>query len=326
MKIKSKVMVVLAAGALLAGCGSGQIGDGGGAATDPGNKNLALLTGMRGEPFYVSIECAAKEAAAAAGYELNAQAPEKFEQAEQAQLLNGVVSSRPGAVIIAPTDDKALATPLQQAKDNGVQVVEVDTALEDRSIAVSSLSSDNHAGGVLAAQTLAELVGDRPGSVLALNTKAGTSTTDERARGFEEEIAKHPNLKLLPTQYTENEPATAAQIVSATLAANPDLVGVFGTNLNTGEGAGTALANAGRSGQVQLVGFDASPKQVDDLRSGRVQALIAQNPAEIGREGVNRAIAAIKGEPVERETKTDMIALTRDSMEQQTQHFYRATC
>ena len=198
MKIKSKVMVVLAAGTLLAGCGSGQIGDGGGGTTDPGNKDLALLTGMRGEPFYVSIECAAKDAAAAAGYRLNAQAPEKFEQAEQAQLLNGVVSSRPGAVIIAPTDDKALATPLQQAKDNGVQVVEVDTALEDRSIAVSSLSSDNHAGGVLAAQTLAELVGGRPGSVLALNTKAGTSTTDERARGFEEEIAKHPN----PVSYT----------------------------------------------------------------------------------------------------------------------------
>ncbi|WP_372495594.1 ABC transporter substrate-binding protein [Saccharopolyspora soli] len=321
-----KTVLALGAALLLAGCGSGQIGDTGGGQTDPNNKNLALITGMRGEPFYVSMECAAQQEAAAQGYQLNAQAPEKFEQAEQSQILGGIVSTKPGALIIAPTDDKALAAPLQQAKNNGIKVVEVDTALEDRSIAVTSLSSDNYAGGQLAAQTLVQLVGGRTGSVLALNTKAGTSTTDERAKGFEEEIAKHPNLKLLPTQYTENEPATAAQIVSSTLAANPDLVGVFGTNLNTGEGAATALSNAGRSGQVQLVGFDASPKQVDDLRNGRVQALIAQNPGKIGQEGVKRAIASIKGQPVERETKTEMIAITRDNMDQQAQYFYKSHC
>ncbi|MEV0089775.1 ABC transporter substrate-binding protein [Saccharopolyspora sp. NPDC050642] len=321
-----KTALALGAALLLAGCGSGQIGDTGSGQTDPNNKNLALITGMRGEPFYVSIECAAQQEASAQGYQLNSQAPEKFEQAEQSQILGGIVSTKPGAVIIAPTDDKALAAPLQQAKSNGIQVVEVDTALEDRSISVTSLSSDNYAGGRLAAQTLAQLVGDKPGSVLALNTKAGTSTTDARAKGFEEEIAKHSNLKLLPTQYTENEAATAAQIVSATLAANPDLVGVFGTNLNTGEGAATALFNAGKSGQVQLVGFDASPKQVDDLRNGRVQALIAQNPGKIGQEGVKRAIAAIKGQPVERETKTEMIAITKDNIDQQAQYFYKAHC
>ncbi|TWG09086.1 ABC transporter substrate-binding protein [Saccharopolyspora dendranthemae] len=325
MRTHKGLLALGAAALLLAGCGSGQIGGTGGQ-TDPNNKNLALITGQRGEPFYVSIECAAQQEAAAQGYQLNVQAPEKFEQAEQSQILGGIVSSKPGSVIIAPTDDKALAAPLQQAKGNGIQVVEVDTALEDRSVAVTSLSSDNYAGGQLAAQTLVQLLGGKPGSVLALNTKAGTSTTDERAKGFEDEVKKHPNLKLLPTQYTENEPATAAQIVSSTLAANPDLVGVFGTNLNTGEGAGTALSNAGKSGQVQLVGFDASPKQVDDLRNGRVQALIAQNPGKIGQEGVKRAIAAIKGQPVERETKTEMISLTRDNMDQQAQYFYKSQC
>lgn len=321
-----KVMLgaVAATALLLAGCGTGQIGDSG--KTDPGNKNLALITGMRGEPFYVSIECAAKAEAANRGYQLNAQAPEKFEQAEQSQILTGVVGTRPGAVIISPTDDKALAAPLRQAKDNGVHVIEVDTALEDRSIATASLSSDNYQGGQLAARTLAKLAGDREGPVLALNTKAGTSTTDARAKGFEDEIAKHPNLRLLPTQYTENEPATAAQIVSATLTSHPDLVGVFGTNLNTGEGAGTALANAGKSGDVQLVGFDASPKQVEDLRAGRVQALIAQDPATIGREGVRRAIAAIKDEQVPRETKTNMIALTKDNMREKSRYFYKSEC
>lgn len=325
MRRATGLLALGAAALLLAGCGTGQIGDSGGG-TDPNNKNLAMITGMRGEPFYVSMECAAKEAAAAQGYQINVQAPEKFEQSEQSQILGGIISSKPGAVIIAPTDDQALAAPLRQAKNNGIKVVEVDTALQDRSIAVSSLSSDNYEGGKLAAQTLVKLLDGKPGSVLALNTKAGTSTTDARAKGFEDEIKKHPELKLLPTQYTKNEPATAAQIVSSTLAATPDLVGVFGTNLNTGEGAGTALANAGKSGDVQLVGFDASPKQVDDLRNGRVQALIAQDPAQIGQKGVDRAIAAIKGEQVERETKTEMVSITEDDMEQKKEFFYKSQC
>lgn len=319
---RTTIALALATTFVLTACGTGQIGDGGGTRSD----SLALITGMRGEPFYVSIECAAKEQAAKAGVELNAQAPEQFEQAEQARILNSMAGAQPGAIIIAPTDDKALATPLQQAKDNGVEIVEVDTALQDRSIAKASLSSDNYAGGQLAARTLADLVGGKEGSVLALNTKAGTSTTDARAQGFEDEIARHGNLSLLRTQYTKNEPATAAEIVSATLSAHPDLVGVFGTNLNTGEGAATALANADKSGEVALVGFDASPKQVEDLRAGRVQALIAQDPATIGREGVNRAIAALEGKPVDRETKTDMIALTQDNMREKAQYFYKSHC
>ena len=91
-------------------------------------------------------------------------------------------------------------------------------------------------------------------------------------------------------------------------------------------GAGTALANAGKSAKVQLVGFDASPKQVEDLRAGRVQALIAQDPGQIGRQGVDQAIAAIKGEPVQRETKTKMIPITKDDMQQQKQYFYKSEC
>lgn len=321
------VVAVLSVSALaVTGCATGQIGDSGGNGTNPANKKLGLITGMRGEPFYVSLRCAAADEARKAGYELNAQAPKQFDAAEQTQILSGMTATKPGAILISPNDDTAMANPLKQATNNGIKVIEVDTSLVDRSIASSTLSSNNVEGGRKAARTLAKLVGDRQGSVLALNTKAGTSTTDARAKGFEEEIAKHPNLKLLRTQYTKNEPATAAQIVSSTMAAHPDLVGVFATNLNTGEGAGTALANAGKSGDVQLVEFDASPKQVEDLRNGRVQALIAQDPGQIGREGVRRAIAAITGKQVVRETKTNLISITKDNMGQHKRYFYKSEC
>ncbi|MBW4716510.1 ABC transporter substrate-binding protein [Saccharothrix obliqua] len=321
--MSTRTVALLGAALLLTACGGGQIGDTGGGQDA---KRMVLIPGVAAEPFYISLECGFREAAGAAGYVVDVQAPAKFDSTQQTPIVTGVLANKPGAVLIAPTDDKAMAGPMKQLKDAGIKVVEVDTKLEDTSVAVSSISSDNAQGGQLAARTLARLVGDRPGSVLVLNTKAGTSTTDARAKGFEDEVRKFPNLKYIGQQYTDNEPDQAASKVTATLAANPDLVGVFATNLNTGEGAATGLRNAGRTGEVQLVGFDASPKQVADLRGGVVQALIAQDPATIGRTGVEQAIAALEGRHVQRDVSTDLVALTKDDMAANEKFFYKQRC
>ncbi|MEJ2855545.1 MULTISPECIES: ABC transporter substrate-binding protein [unclassified Saccharothrix] len=322
--MSTRTVALLGAALLLTACGGGgQIGDTG----NSGNtKKMVLIPGVAAEPFYISMECGFREAAKAKGYEVDVQAPTKFDSTLQTPIVTGVLANKPGAVLIAPTDDKAMAGPMKQLKDAGIKVVEVDTKLEDTSIAVSTVSSNNEQGGQLAAQTLAKLVGGKSGSVLVLNTKAGTSTTDARAKGFEEEIKKFPNLKYVGQQYTDNEPDQAASKVTATLAANPDLVGVFATNLNTGEGAATGLRNAGKTGAVNLVGFDASPKQVEDLRAGAVQALIAQDPATIGKTGVEQAIAALEGGTVKRDIETDLVALTKADMDSNQKYFYKQKC
>jgi ribose transport system substrate-binding protein len=319
--------IVAALVVLAAGCGGGTIGEGsgGGGGAAPANKNLVLMPGVKAEPFYISMECGAQEEAARLGYQLTTQAPDRFEAALQTPIVTGVLATRPAGVLIAPTDDVAMANPMTQLKNAGIRVVEVDTRLQDESVALSTVSSNNEQGGVLAAQTVAQLIGER-GKVMVLNTKAGTSTTDARARGFEQEIAKHPGITYLGQEYTDNEPAVAAQKVSAKLSSDPDLAAVFATNLNTGEGAATGLRNAGRTEQVRLVGFDASPNQVEDLRAGEVSALIAQDPATIGRQGVQQAVAAIEGKPVEREIQTDLIAITKADMDAKSQYFYRTEC
>ncbi|MFD1531242.1 ABC transporter substrate-binding protein [Pseudonocardia aurantiaca] len=319
--------VVAALVVLAAGCGGGTIGQGsgGGQAAAPANKNLVLMPGVKAEPFYISMQCGAQEEAARLGYQLTTQAPDKFDAALQTPIVTGVLSTRPAGVLIAPTDDIALANPMTQLKNAGIQVVEVDTRLQDQSVALSTVSSNNEQGGALAAQTVARLIGER-GKVMVLNTKAGTSTTDARAAGFEREIAKFPGITYLGQEYTDNEPSVAAQKVSAKLSSDPDLAAVFATNLNSGEGAATGLRNAGRTQQVRLVGFDASPNQVEDLRAGEVSALIAQDPATIGRQGVQQAVAAIEGKPVDREIQTDLVALTQADMEANSQYFYRTAC
>jgi ribose transport system substrate-binding protein len=319
---------LLSAAALLTACGGGQVGQSGSgdAAKPVGGKKLALIAGVQAEPFYISLQCGAEAEAKKSGYELNTQAPQKFDAAMQTTIVNALGSNPPAALLIAPTDAQAMLAPIQQVKGRGAKIIEVDTALKDTSVAASSISSDNAEGGKLAAQTLAKLVGDKPGSVLVLDTIAGTSTTNSRAKGFEDELKTHPNLKSAGIQFTQNEPDQAASKVTAALSSTPDLVGIFATNLNTGEGAATGLRNAGKIGQVNLVGFDASPSEVDGLKKGEYQALIAQDPASIGQQGVQQAIAALEGKPVTRNLTAQLHSITKADMDANAQYFYKQQC
>ena len=328
MKITTRVVAVATLGTalVLAGCGSGTVGGSGGAAPANNNKQLALIAGVDNEPFYYTMECGAKAEATKLGYILDFKAPAQFDAGIQNPIITAEVNDKPAGALVVPDSDTASLGPMEQLRNAGTKIVEVDTALKDTTVALSSISSDNVEGGKLAADTLGALLKGKSGSVLALDTIAGTSTTDQRAQGFTAEMkAKYPSLKVLTTEFTNNDPAVAAQKVTAAIASTPDLVGIFATNLNTGQGAATGLANGHKSGQIQLVGFDASPNEVTDLRNGQFQALIAQEPATIGKDGVDQVVDAIEGKPVTKSIPTDLVSITQANMTANQKFFYTQT-
>jgi ribose transport system substrate-binding protein len=298
----------------LAACGGDDEGGGGGTATAEKQYKLTLIQGVKGDQFYVTMQCGAQEAARAAGATLEVAAPDEFDASLQTPVVNAVVAKKPDAILVAPTDTKAMIPPLTQAKQAGIKLVFVDTTTENGAeLAESEIASDNEEGGREAARTLAKLTGGK-GSVLVINVKPGISTTDARAKGFEEEIKKTPGLEYIGQEYSNDKPEIAAAKATAALAAHPDLVGIFGTNLFSAEGAATGLRSAGAAKKVKVVGFDAGPKQVEDLEQGIVQALIAQKPADIGKAGVEQAIAALKGESVQKKIGTGFVVVTKENM------------
>jgi ribose transport system substrate-binding protein len=313
---------------LLAACGGNDEGGGGTGGGAERQYKLTLIQGVKGDQFYVTMQCGAQEAAAAAGATLEVTAPDEFDASLQSPIVRAVTAKKPDAILVAPTDTQAMIPPLTEAKAAGIKLIFVDTTTENGAeLAESEIASDNEEGGREAARTLAELTGGK-GSVLVINVKPGISTTDARAKGFEEEIKKTPGLKYIGQEYSNDKPEIAASKATAALAAHPDLVGIFGTNLFSAEGAATGLRSAGASKKVKIVGFDAGPKQVEDLEQGIVQALIAQKPADIGKAGVEQAIAALKGEPVQKKIGTGFVVVTKDNMnDPDVQPFlYKSSC
>ena len=313
---------------LLSGCGGD--GDGGGGAGGGGGQQqykLTFIQGVKGDEFYITMNCGVQEAARQLGATVDVQGPDQFDATLQTPIVNAVTAQKPDAVLIAPNDAKAMIAPLTQMKAAGIKIVLVDTTLEEKGIAESEIASDNLAGGKAAAEALAKLTNES-GDVMVINVKPGISTTDLRAQGFEEGIKQYPGIKYIGQQYSQNDPVKAASIATATIAKSPNLKGIFGTNLFSAEGAANGLRSSGKQEQVSIVGFDAGPAQVKALQDGVVQALVMQKPAEIGRLGVEQAVKALKGEQTTKEIPTGFVVATQDNMNdpEVSKWFYKSDC
>ena len=207
------------------------------------------------------MQCGAQAEASKLGVTLRTQGPQKFDPTLQTPIVDSVVSSKPDAIMIAPTDVTAMQKPLAVATQSGIKLVLVDTTLSDPSIAASAIASDNEGGGKAAFEAIKALA-PQGGKVLVMSVDPGISTTDARAKGFQEAVQADPKFKYLGVQYSHDDPPTASNLISSALQKDPDLVGVFAANLFAAEGTATGVKQAGKQNQVKIVGFDAGPNQV----------------------------------------------------------------
>jgi ABC-type sugar transport system substrate-binding protein len=292
------------------------------------NYNLELVVGTKSDDFYVTMECGAQAEAKTLGVSLTVNGPADFSAPEQAPILNAVAASKPDALIVAPTDTKALNPELTRIANEGVKVVFVDTTTTDPSVAVSHITSDNTGGGKLAADSLATQIGGK-GTVAVINVNPGISTTDARIAGFNAEMkAKYPNITVLATQYDNDSSATAASQVEADITAHPNLSGVFATNVLSAQGAATGIQHAGASGKVKVATFDAEPQQITALKSNTIQLAIAQSPYLEGQDGVEQAVNSLSGKPVSANIGTPLVAITQQNVNSASvqKNIYVASC
>jgi ribose transport system substrate-binding protein len=287
---------------------------------------ITFIQGVEGDPFYITMQCGIQAEAQKLGVTVNTQGPQKFDPALQKPIFDSAVNAKPDAILIAPTDVKAMQAPLAAAAAAGTKIVLVDTTTQDPSYAVSAIASDNIGGGKAAFDAIKQLA-PQGGKVLAISVDPGVSTTDARVKGFSDAAAADSKYKYVGVQYSHNDPATAAQLVTAALQKDPDIVGVFAANIFSAQGSATGIQQAGKKGKVNVVGFDAGPDQVKALQNGTVQAIVAQQPGYIGKVGLGEAVAALDGGQVTKEVQTGFSIITQQNIDgDQKDAAYKASC
>jgi ribose transport system substrate-binding protein len=289
-------------GLIIAGCGGqtspSSSGGGGG-----GGKQytIALVVGVKGDPFYVTMQKGAQAKTSELGVNLIVDGPAQFSATLQTPIVDALIARKVDALIIAACDKQAMIAPLQRANNAGIKVISVDTYIGNGDYAngpvtfpLSYIGSDNVEGGKIAGQALIKAIGGK-GKVYIENVTPGISTTDQREQGCKEAIQATPGVTLVGVNYDNDSAATAAQQTSAILQRVPDLNGIFGTNLFSAEGAAQAVKNARKQGVIKIANFDAPEQAITDLKNGVVDLVIAQKPADMGTTAVQYAVDALKG-------------------------------
>jgi ribose transport system substrate-binding protein len=256
---------------------------------------FVLIPGLTVDPFYITMHNGAAAEAAKLGVTLKWVGTTSWSTPLQIPVVNSVLASKPSALLIAPTDLVALFKPMDAYYKAGIPVISVDTTLTNQSILTAAISSDNYQGGELAADTIAKLAHDK-GQVAVINTIKGISTTDLRQAGFLAEMKKYPNMQVAAADY-DGDLLTKAEAISRSLIlSHPNLVGIFGTNLYSAQGAGQGVAAAKEKGKVFVAGYDAEPAEITLLRQGVINILVIQNPAAEGALAVQDAYWALTGD------------------------------
>jgi ribose transport system substrate-binding protein len=238
-----------------------------------------------GQPYVDSEVCGAQAAAKKFNVNLKLADASGDSVADELQVLNAAIQSHPQGLLVDPDDPTGLNAVLKQATGGGASLVTIDGELSKK-IDSANIRSNYIQGGALAADALgAALHGTGTVAVEALNPSAVFNV--QRVTGFLKELhKKYPKIKVLSTQYDNLNANTAARNVSAQLAANPTLGGIFAAQQTGGEGALSALKAAGKAGKVKLVSYDADPSQVAGLKNGDYLALVGQSPYEQGYQGI----------------------------------------
>lgn len=298
---------------------------------------VALIYGVRGDGFYITMENGAQAKADELGVTFFADGPAQFQPTLQVPILDAVIAQQPDAICIAATERQALIEPMRRAYDQGIHMISVDTFIgdtggdytgDDLNWMLSYIGSDNVEGGRIACDAIIESMGGS-GKFYINTTQPGVSTVEQRVQGCEEAIAAtNGAVELIGMDYNNDQANIAAEQTAAVLASNPDLGGVFGTNLFSAQGAAQAVANAGLTGVVKVAAFDAPEDAIVSLRENVVDIVIAQHPYEIGQKCVEFAVAAIDGnmDAIEKRFPTGYTVITRDNVdtEEAQQAIYKA--
>jgi ribose transport system permease protein len=289
--------------------------------TGPANQQdltVAFVPKALNSPFWAAMELAAAREAEAQNVQLVALAADRETDVErQYQIIENLIQQGVDAILLAPSGSKELVPAIRKANDAGIPVFLLDTRIDEAAAqsvgaeVLSYIGSDNFEGGSVAGRYLAATL-EGAGNVAIIEGISGHETADQRRLGFLSGIADFPGIRIVASQTANWERALAYNVAENLLQAHPELDAIFAANDEMALGALEAAAAAQRLESLSVVGFDAIPDALENIRKGRLLGSVAQFPGEMGRLGVEYAAALLRDgtlPPEEVLTKVEMIDL-----------------
>jgi ribose transport system substrate-binding protein len=283
---------------------------------------IAVIPKGTSHVFWQSVHAGAARAGKELDVEIIWRGPlREDDRASQISEVEGFVSRGVSGIVLAPLDDVALRGSVAGAAGRGIPVVIIDSALRGDDF-VSFIATDNFRAGQLAGEYMGKLLGGQ-GRVVLLRYAEGHASTTNREEGFLAAIREFEGLEVISdNQYggTDVEGAykKAENLLSrfADSAGKLSVDGIFCPNESSVFAMLRVLSDNGWAGHVRFVGFDSSDNLSRALAAGHIDALVLQDPMQMGYLGVKNVVAHLRGEAVPVRVDTGAILATRENMEE----------
>jgi ribose transport system substrate-binding protein len=277
-----------------------------GSAAHADNESIALFTKNQTNPYFQSIRLGAQSAATQLHATLTNYVPTQADSIpEQMSQIDDVIVKRPSAVVFVPVDFKAMGPGIAKLNAAKIPAVNISDKAQTGDF-VSFVGASDYQLGLQTARYLLKSLGGK-GNVIILEGVQGTSTSEERMRGFHDALKEAPGVKVLSSQPGNYQRMQALQVVENLLQTYPKVDGILAANDAMAIGALDALDDANRKAQV--VGINASKEAVDLIKQGKLLASGDYSGFEQGCIGVMAAVRALHKEPVPKEIslKTEVV-------------------
>lgn len=235
--------------------------------------------------------------------------------ATQASQVDQLINQRVDAIIIVPVQADSLGPQMIAAKEAGIPVIAVNTALSDTSGLTSSVLPDDVAAGRQEMEMMAEALGGK-GNIVILQGPLGSSPELDRTKGIEEVLAKYPDIKVLAKDTANWKRDEAVNKVKNWISSFGDQInGIVAENDDMGLGAVQALAEAGMSG-IPVVGIDGIEDGLNAVKNGQFIGSSLQHGRVELAAGLAVAMRAALGQPVEKKYTYIMPPITPENVDQ----------
>jgi len=292
---------------------------------EPAKLTVAVIPKSTGGEFWETVEQGARAAAADLAVDMKWEGTlTETEIAEQNKIIENMINLGVKGIALAPLNRKAMRKSVKNAVDAGIPVVIFDSAV-DGDAHVSFVATNNEKGGTMAGEHMVKLLGNQKGKVMALRFVQGTGSCEARIKGFKETVTA-AGIEVVADPYPEDGTVAGAKKVSSNTLEGfvkdqkLQLDGIFACNLMSALGMAGALDDLRKSGievHAKFIGFDTSPRLLQGLQEGKINALVSQNPKKMGYLAVETIVKHLRSQPVEKLVDTGVELVTTERLEKE---------
>jgi inositol transport system substrate-binding protein len=278
------------------------------------DKILASVPGLT-FPFFVHMMNAFKAEAAKQGMGV-VESDGQVSSPKQTADVEAAITQGVKGIVISPNEVDAMAPALQQAVDAKIPVVTVDRRVAQVEGILAHVGADNVKGGEAQANLIVQMFPDGA-TIINLQGQSGASPAIDRNKGLHNVLdGMADKYKIVFEQTAGFDRAKGLSVTEAALSgmADPPKV-IVAANDDMALGAMEAVKARSLSG-IAIIGFDALPEALAQVRDGGLTATIEQFPGKQSAMGVETLVNFIKNGtvPAEKVMLLTPVAVTKDNL------------